>query len=106
MRGSKIEAELKKYVEDKGGIFYKFTSPKRKNVPDRLVVLPKCMPFFMEIKGEGDVLSSGQRREIQYLQERGQIVFITEAVPQGKMQIDGMWKLRDKFLSMSSHTGV
>lgn len=34
-----IEAHLVKRVKERGGVAYKFTSPQRRSVPDRLVLL-------------------------------------------------------------------
>ena len=44
------EKELKKIVEKHlGGIYYKFMSPNRVGVSDRIAVLPKGVVFWLEI---------------------------------------------------------
>ena len=62
-----IEKRLKKRVESMGGICYKFNSPGRKHVPDRICVLPMGVTFFVECKAEGKDLRPGQYRELARL---------------------------------------
>jgi len=40
MRESKIETHLREQIEAIGGLCYKFVSPGRRNVPDRIVLMP------------------------------------------------------------------
>lgn len=65
----KIEQELIKEVKAMGGICYKFMSPGRKHVPDRLCVLPKGIIFFVECKKEDEEPRSGQYRELVRLRD-------------------------------------
>lgn len=67
-----IEKRLRKRVEAMGGICYKFVSPGRKNVPDRICVLPYGVVFFVECKGEGEDLRDGQYRELKRLDKLDQ----------------------------------
>jgi len=53
------------------GIAYKFNSPQRRNVPDRLCILPKGRHFFVEVKSEGKQPTKGQVREMVRLQNMG-----------------------------------
>ncbi len=59
-----IEKNLNQFVESQGGICYKFVSPGRSKVPDRLCVLPGNNIYFAELKGTYKDLSPGQRREL------------------------------------------
>jgi hypothetical protein len=74
------EKITEKYLCDKirllGGEAYKFTSPNRRNVPDRICVLPKGFLLFVEVKSEGKLPSDGQKREINRLLEKGQHVAV------------------------------
>lgn len=45
------------------GIAYKFKSPGRKNVPDRIVCLPGGRQHFVETKAPGKKANPGQARE-------------------------------------------
>ena len=59
-----VEAHLKKRIEEAGGICYKFISPGRDSVPDRICVLPGLV-LFVECKGQGGKPSKKQHRELQ-----------------------------------------
>jgi len=48
-----IEAYLVRLAERTGGHAYKFTSPGCIGVPDRLILLPKGVAFFVELKAPG-----------------------------------------------------
>ena len=59
-----IEAYFVRQVKDKlKGIAFKFTSPGRRSVPDRLVLLPGERTIFVELKAEGKKPTEGQLRE-------------------------------------------
>lgn len=50
MTEKELEILLSEFVKQKGGIAYKFTSPGRAGVPDRLVLLPHGRIGFVEVK--------------------------------------------------------
>lgn len=66
-----IERALVQAVAAAGGVAYKFTSPARRGVPDRLIVLPGGRIFFAEVKGAGGRLSKLQEVEIDRLRQLG-----------------------------------
>lgn len=71
------ERYLCQQVEKKlNGTAYKFVSPQRRFVPDRLCVLPHGMHFFVEVKSEGDPPNKGQLREIKRLQNMEHPVWV------------------------------
>lgn len=78
MLEKQIEAHLVDQVKAKGGVAYKFTSPGRRNVPDRLVVLPDRL-FFAELKAPGKTATAGQAREHDRLRDLGQDVFVFDS---------------------------
>lgn len=78
VRESLVERNLVDAVEQRRGVAYKFTSPGRRNVPDRLVILPGAAPFFVECKAPGQGPSAGQAREIARLVALGQTVYILD----------------------------
>ncbi len=88
MRESKIESEVGKYVKSKGGLFYKFTSPGRKGVPDRLVIRPGVVPFFIEFKATGKTLRPDQERERRRLEDRSCRAYTCDSIELGKEIID------------------
>lgn len=72
MESEKVtEAYLVEQVRRIGGEAYKFVSPGRRFVPDRLCVLPLGLVYFVEVKSEGQVPSPGQAREIERLGRKG-----------------------------------
>ena len=73
----KIEAHLVRRVrEDFSGIAYKFTSQNRRGVPDRLVILPGPVIFFVELKSPNGRLSPMQIREHKRMGDLGVDVFV------------------------------
>ena len=48
-----IEARVCEYARSKGVLAYKFTSPSRAAVPDRLFIAPDGRVWFCEFKREG-----------------------------------------------------
>lgn len=50
---SKLEKDLRLYMESLGGMFPKSTSPGKKGWPDRNPSHPMCGPFYMELKAPG-----------------------------------------------------
>lgn len=73
-----IEAHLVKRVKESGGIAYKFTSPQRRSVPDRLVVLPGGRFEFVELKAPGKKPTPMQSREHERLRALGCIVRVID----------------------------
>lgn len=50
LKESDIEKYLVYKVKSIKGIAYKFTSPQRRSVPDRIVLLPQGNIYFIELK--------------------------------------------------------
>ena len=61
-RESSIEAYLKQRIHTIGGECFKFVSPGRVGVPDRLVVLPGGEVIWCELKAPGGKVSGPQAR--------------------------------------------
>lgn len=53
MRESDIERYLRKQVEANGGKCWKWVSPGRRGVPDRIVIMPGGVIAFVELKAPG-----------------------------------------------------
>ena len=73
-----IEAHLVEGIKRLGGVAYKFTSPGRRNVPDRICVLPGGSIVFVELKAPGKKPTAGQAREHQRLRDLGQQVDVCD----------------------------
>ena len=67
MREKDIEKHLVKEVKKLDGIPYKFKSPQRRSVPDRLCVFPNGILAFVEVKATGETPTEAQSREIDRL---------------------------------------
>jgi len=84
----KIEQLVCDYARSKGHLAYKFTSPARSAVPDRLMIAPGGLVYFIEFKQEGKKPTPQQEREHLRLREQGVRVFVVDSVAQGKNVID------------------
>lgn len=71
IRESTIENHLIKQVKAAGGTAYKFVSPGRCGVPDRLVLLPGGRIVFVECKAPGEQPRADQVREHNRLRALG-----------------------------------
>lgn len=74
-----IERYLVKRVKDLGGVAYKFTSPSRRGVPDRLCVFPDGVSVFIECKAPKKKPTVLQAHEIERLRNLGQQVFVVDS---------------------------
>jgi hypothetical protein len=79
MRESVIEKYLVEEVSKIGGVAEKFTSPNRRGVPDRLILFPKGVLFFVEVKSCGKVPTKIQLRDHQKRRNMGFEVFVVDS---------------------------
>lgn len=82
-----VEARVVANVKRLGGIAYKFTSPARRSVPDRLCILPVADEHkeivsryvrFVEAKRPGEVATASQQREHERLRALGFSVLVID----------------------------
>ena len=66
-----IEGKLCARVKALGGTCEKFTSPGRRSVPDRLVILPGGQVIFVELKRPGQAPTPAQARDHQRRRDLG-----------------------------------
>ena len=74
-----IEEYLRDQVKSRGGKAYKFVSPGNAGVPDRMIVLPGCEIFFVELKAPGKKPTQLQKKKIYELEKLGRTVFIADS---------------------------
>ncbi|CDG20658.1 putative nuclease p44 [Xenorhabdus poinarii G6] len=79
IREDVIEKHLVNEVKKAGGIAYKFVSPGRRGVPDRIVVLPNGRVVFVECKAPGEKPRRDQLREHERLRALGQTVVVLDS---------------------------
>ena len=80
MRESQLEQKLVSHITKLGGIAYKFSSPNRRSVPDRLCVMPNGRAFFVELKAEGKAPTPLQQHEHETLRAFGHTVLVIDNV--------------------------
>lgn len=82
-----VEAWLVGEAKRRGGIAYKFTSPQRRSVPDRIRLMPVPEEdravvakyiSFVETKAPGKKPTEAQIREHERLRELGFAVFVMD----------------------------
>lgn len=79
VREDVIERHLVNEVKKAGGIAYKFVSPSRRAVPDRLVLLPGGKVIFVECKAPGEKPRPDQLREHARLFALGHQVVVLDS---------------------------
>ncbi len=82
-----IEEKVCTYAKEKGFLVYKFTSPARAAVPDRMFVRSGRV-FFVEFKRSGQKPTPPQEREHKRLRDAGITVYVIDNVEDGKRMID------------------
>lgn len=90
MLEKQIEARVCEYARTKSVLAYKFTSPARAAVPDRLFIAPDGRMWFCEFKREGQKATVAQEREHSKLRQQKVNVFVIDNVNEGKAMIDLM----------------
>lgn len=79
MKESIIERYLVQEVKKLDGVPYKFKSPQRRSVPDRLCIFDKGITAFVELKATGENPTEAQWREMDRLEDKGQWVLWTDS---------------------------
>ena len=79
IREAEIESYFVAQVRVSGGEPFKFTSPGRRHVPDRMILWPGGRVRFVELKAPGRKPSLGQRREHQRFAAKGSPVQIIDS---------------------------
>ncbi len=90
MLEKKIERTVCDYARSRGVEAYKFTSPARSAVPDRLFIAPGGRIWFCEFKREGEKPTIPQAREHERLRVLGVRVYVIDNTDDGKAMIAEM----------------
>lgn len=88
MREAEIERAVCLYGKSVGMLVYKFTSPARAGVPDRIFLTPHGGVFFVEFKAADGRLSPLQKNEHRIIEKHGHDVYVVSSVLEGKQLID------------------
>ena len=70
-REKKIEEKFRNKIKDLGGTAYKFVSPGRAGVPDRLVILPGGRIGFAELKRHNGKPTKLQKMQMSFIRKLG-----------------------------------
>ncbi len=98
---SDIEDHLCNMVKTIGGTPYKFTSPGKRAVPDRLCLLPipaehreivRKYVRFVEAKRPGETATPAQRREHDRLRELGFYVVVIDTKEGGDLEFNNLFE--------------
>lgn len=80
-----IEQRVCDYAKSLGCLVYKFTSPARRSVPDRIFIMPGGKGvFFIEFKRSGAKPTPAQEVEIAKIRAQGVSVFVVDNVAAGR----------------------
>ena len=90
MLEKQIESKVCEYARSKGVLAYKFTSPARAAVPDRLFIAPDGRVWFCEFKRAGAKPTAAQDREHTRLRQQNVNVFVIDNLDEGKSMVDLM----------------
>ena len=90
MLEKQIEEKVNTYAKEQGFLVYKFTSPQRAAVPDRLYITPRGKVFFVEFKRESMKPTPAQQREHDRLRCGGVDVWIVDNVRDGYDMVNEM----------------
>ncbi len=83
-----IEKKVCDHAKKLGCLVYKFTSPSRRSVPDRLFIMPDGKGvFFIEFKRKGLKPTPAQAVEIEKIKAKGVCCFVVDNVMAGKAVI-------------------
>lgn len=85
-----IEKKVVDYAKSRGCLVYKFTSPARRSVPDRLFIGPDGQVWFIEFKRLGQKPTEAQSVEIDKIKRQGIHVYVVDSVAEGKIAVDLM----------------
>ncbi len=84
-----IEQKVCDFAKTKGCLAYKFTSPARRSVPDRLFIMPNHRGvFFIEFKRKGHKPTPSQEVEIQKIRKQGTMVLVIDNIEAGKTAVE------------------
>lgn len=89
-----IEKRVCDYAKSLKMLVYKFTSPSRRSVPDRMFITQCGVVFFIEFKRKGQKPTAAQQVEIDKIGKACVQVAVVDDVQFGKRIIDLMDAVR------------
>jgi len=80
MQESSLEKTFRNQVQKNGGLAWKFISPSKRGVPDRIVLVPGGQAIFVEMKALGEPLEPLQKKRKTELEALGFQVYKIDSV--------------------------
>lgn len=80
MLEKEVERALVNKTEKRGGVAWKFVSPGRSGVPDRIILLPSGKMGFVELKAPGKEMRALQKKRKKQLEDLGFQVFTVDGI--------------------------
>ena len=93
---NRVERRLIDGVKALGGITFKFISPGRAGVPDRVVILPGGTVHFVELKARGGRASALQQRVLAKLRRMDVTALVLTGVDEVERYLDNLRELMNE----------
>jgi len=87
MLEKQLEKKLKTEVEKLGGLCLKLVTPGFTGIPDRLVIMPAGVVYFIEVKKPGKITEARQDVVIDRLRELSHNVWVLDSEESLKLVI-------------------
>lgn len=87
-----IEKRMGRELRAMGCLWYKFTSPGARGVPDRILIDPMGRLVFIELKTDVGQLAPTQIRQIERLRTWGQTVYVIRGEEEAARFLERMRK--------------
>lgn len=91
-REREIEKKLVDGIKRLGGCAYKWVSPGRDGVPDRIVVLPGGIIWFAELKADDGRVSPRQEYQLNFLDRLGHNTIVIQGMDECERFLRAMAK--------------
>lgn len=79
-RESKVESYFVKQLKQRGAFPWKFVSPGKRGVPDRIIIKPGGAILFVELKAPGEKPTKQQAHRIKEMQAQGCKVYVIDSI--------------------------
>lgn len=93
---NRVERRLIDGVKALGGITFKFVSPGRAGVPDRVVILPGGTVHFVELKAQGGSASALQQRMLAKLRRMDVTALVLTGADEVERYLDNLRELMNE----------
>lgn len=93
---NRVERRLIDGVKALGGITFKFVSPGRAGVPDRVVILPGGTVHFVELKAQGGRASALQQRMLAKLRRMDVTALVLTGIDEVERYLDNLRELMNE----------